>query len=98
MQRRLIPGALLLLIGALSAAGPQQAAAAIAHRYSFTTNANDSVGTANGTVVDAGVPTAVFAGGQLDLSANTGQGSNNITQDAYVDFPNGIVSAAAAGG
>jgi hypothetical protein len=98
MQRRLIPGALLLLTGAMSAAGPQQAAAAIAHRYSFTTNANDSVGTAHGTVVDAGVATAVFAGGQLDLSANTGQGSNNITQDAFVDFPNNIVSAAANGG
>jgi hypothetical protein len=98
MQRRLIPGALLLLTGAMSAAGSQQAAAAIAHRYSFTTNANDSVGTAHGTVVDAGVATAVFAGGQLDLSANTGQGSNNITQDAFVDFPNNIVSAAANGG
>jgi hypothetical protein len=72
--------------------------AALVHRYSFTTNANDSVGTAHGTVIDAGVPTAVFAGGQLDLSANTGQGSNVITEDAYVDLPNGIVSAAAAGG
>ena len=98
MQRRLIPGALLLLTGAMSAAGPQQAAAAIAHRYSFTTNANDSIGTAHGAVVDAGVPTAVFAGGQLDLSANTGQGSNNITEDAFVNFPNNIVSAAANGG
>lgn len=99
MQRRqLIPGALLLLTGAMSAAGPQQAGAAIAHRYSFTTNANDSIGTANGTVVDAGAATAVFAGGELDLSANTGQGSNGVTEDAYVNFPNGIVSAAANAG
>jgi len=98
MQRRLIPGALLLLIGAMSAVGPQQTLAAVAHRYSFTADANDSIGTAHGTVVDANVPTAVFAGGQLDLSANTGQGSNNITEDAFVDFPNSIVSAAAAGG
>ena len=98
MQRRLIPGALLLLTGAMSAAGPQQAAAAIAHRYSFTTNANDSVGGANGTLVDPGAPTAVFVGGQLDLSANNGNGSNGITEDAYVDLPNGIISAAAAGG
>src|SRR5690606_15227089 len=76
MQRRLIPGALLLLIGALSAAGPQQAAAAIAHRYSFTADATDSIGTAHGTVIDfGGAPTAVFTGGQLDLSANVGNGS-----------------------
>ena len=98
MQRRLIPGALLLLTGAMSAAGPQQATAAVTHRYSFTTDANDSVGTAHGTVVDVGAATAVFAGGQLDLSANTGQGSNNITEDAYVDFPNSIVSQSANGG
>jgi hypothetical protein len=99
MQRRLIPGALLLLTGAMSAAGPQQAAAAIAHRYSFTTNANDSIGTAHGTLMDAGAPTAVFANGQLDVSANTGQGSNSgITEDAWVNLPNGIISAAATTG
>lgn len=98
MQRRSIPGAMLLLIGAMSAAGPQQAAAAITHRYSFSANANDSIGTAHGTVVDAGVATAVFAGGQLDLSANTGQGSNNVTEDAFVDFPNSIVSQSVASG
>jgi hypothetical protein len=99
MQRRLIPGALLLLTGVMSAAGPQQAAAAIAHRYSFTTNANDSVGTAHGVLMDAGAPTAVFAGGQLDVSANTGQGSNSgITEDAWVNLPNGIISAAATTG
>jgi hypothetical protein len=71
---------------------------ALVHRYSFTTNANDSVGSAHGTLVDAGAPTAVFAGGQLNLSANTGQGSNAITEDAYVDLPNGIITAAASGG
>jgi hypothetical protein len=71
---------------------------ALAHRYSFTTNANDSVGTAHGTVIDAGAPTAVFAGGQLDLSANTGQGSNAITEDAFVDLPNGLISGIASGG
>ena len=41
---------------------------------------------------------ASFAGGQLDLSANAGQGSNAITEDAYVDLPNGIVSSAASSG
>jgi hypothetical protein len=99
MQRRIIPGALLLLSGAMTVAGSQVATAAIAHRYSFTANANDSIGTAHGTVIDAGVPTAVFAGGQLDLSANSGQGSNSgISEDAYVDFPNGLISSAANAG
>jgi hypothetical protein len=44
------------------------------------------------------MPNFTFSGSQLDLSANTGQGSNNITEDAYVDLPNGIISAAASGG
>jgi hypothetical protein len=74
--------------------------AAVVHRYSFNDGtANDSVGGANGAVVDNGAPTAVFSGGVLDLSANTGQGSNSgISEDAYVNLPNGIVSAAASGG
>jgi hypothetical protein len=72
---------------------------ALRHRYSFSGDATDSVGVAHGTVVDAGVPTAVLAGGVLDLSANTGQGSNSgISEDAYVNLPNGIISAAASGG
>lgn len=72
--------------------------AALRHRYSFTSDASDSVGGANGTVVDPGAATAVFAGGKLDLSANVGNGSNNIVEDAFVDLPNGIVTAATSGG
>jgi hypothetical protein len=72
--------------------------AALRHRYSFTSDASDSVGGANGTVVDPGVPTAAFAGGKLDLTANVGNGSNNIVEDAFVDLPNGIVTAATNGG
>jgi hypothetical protein len=72
---------------------------ALQHRYSFTSDATDSVGGAHGAVVDAGAATAVFAGGVLDLSANTGQGSDSgISEDAYVDLPNGIISGAASGG
>jgi hypothetical protein len=75
------------------------AEAALKNRYSFTTNANDSVGVAHGTVVDAGTtPNHTFAGGQIDLSANTGQGSNSITEDAYVDLPNGVFSSAVNAG
>lgn len=84
----------LLLIAAIPQAGAQ-----LVHRYSFTTNANDSVGSAHASVVDAGTTSnAVFSGGMLDLSANAGNPSNAITEDAYVNLPNGVVSAAAAGG
>lgn len=72
--------------------------AELVHRYSFTSDASDSIGTAHGTVVDAGAPTAVFSGGRLDLSGNSGQGSNGITEDAYVNLPNGIVTSAVTGG
>ncbi len=89
----------LLLVGLAACGGSREAVAALAHRYSFTTNANDSIGTAHGTVVDADTPSHVFANGQLDLSANTGQGSNAATlTDAYVDLPNGIISTAASSG
>jgi hypothetical protein len=89
------------MVFCLVMSGASAVHAALAHRYSFTGNANDSVGGAHGTVVDGLAPTAVFAGGQLDLSANTGQGSNEAVatrNDAYVDLPNGIISAAASGG
>ncbi|MCA9189895.1 MAG: PEP-CTERM sorting domain-containing protein, partial [Planctomycetales bacterium] len=75
------------------------ASADMVHRYSFNISADDSIGGANGTVVDAGVGVNyAFVGGQIDLSANTGQGSNDITEDAYVDLPNGIVTAAVNSG
>jgi hypothetical protein len=83
-----------LAIGCASAAH-----GALKHRYSFTGDASDSISGAHGNVIDAGAATAVFAGGVLDLSANTGQGSNSgISEDAYVNLPNGIISAAASGG
>ena len=53
---------------------------------------NDSVGGANGTVVDAGTtPDFNFTGGRLDLSIQFRAGSSAITEDAYVDLPNGII-------
>lgn len=97
MNRR----ACLLAFGvALLAVTAMPAHAVLVHRYTFNSgNANDSVGNANATVVDAGAPTAVFtAGGQLDLSANTGQASNAVTEDAYVNLPNGIIQSAAQNG
>ena len=77
---------------------PRDVHAALAHRYSFDGNVNDSVGTANGAIIDPGAVTAAFAGGQLDLSANTGEPSNAIGEDAYVDLPNGMITGIATGG
>jgi hypothetical protein len=88
----------LVLAATAACITPRDAAAALAHRYSFSGNANDSVGTAHGTVVDFGVPTAVFANGELDLSANTGEGSNAVSEDAYVDLPNGLITEVANSG
>jgi hypothetical protein len=73
--------------------------AQLAHRYSFTANANDSVGTAHGNVVDAGTTAnSSFTGGALDFSANTGETSNAITEGAYLNLPNFTVSSAATAG
>src|SRR5262245_25197800 len=97
IQRIHLVGLILVALAVCSIS--QEASAALSHRYSFTTNANDSVGTAHGTVIDADTPSHVFANGQLDLSANTGQGSNVATlTDAYVDLPNGLISEVAASG
>ena len=71
---------------ALLLAGPG-AQAEIKHRYSFTDSAADSVGGANGEVVNNS-GNASFSDGQLVLG-NTGQISNRDAGDD-VDLPNGI--------
>jgi hypothetical protein len=96
MHRKFFVTSGALVLAALAVAIlPRHAAATLVHRYAFTGNVNDSVGAANGTLIDAGVTTATFTAGQLDLSGNVGNGSNNIVEDAYVNLPNGIISAAA---
>lgn len=98
------PGSRFLALIAVCAAviavvGESLAFAQVAHRYSFTSDASDSVGSSDGTVIDAGTTANFsFTGGMLDFSANTGETSNAITENAYLDLPNGIVSAAAAAG
>jgi hypothetical protein len=94
MPKHLFAISAALLLATLAVA-PRPAHAVLAHRYSFNGNVNDSVGTAHGTIVDAGVPTATFTAGQLDLSGNAGEGSNVIVEDAYVDLPNGLISSTA---
>jgi hypothetical protein len=85
----------LFAAAALVAVTAAPAHAVLVHRYMFNGNVCDCVGGAHGTIVDPGAPTAVFtAGGQLDLSANSG----NATEDAYVDLPNHIIQNAARSG
>jgi hypothetical protein len=99
MQRVILIGVQTFAILALAAVAVRDADAALKHRYSFTSNANDSVGGVNGTIVDAGsTPNFTFNGGQLDFSANNGESSNAIVEDAYVDLPNGMISSAVSSG
>jgi hypothetical protein len=68
----------------------------LAHRYSFASDASDSVGGANGTLNGD----ATIAGGQLVLSGNQGSsvslpagilsGVNQVTLEAWVTFPSTI--------
>ena len=77
-----------------------QASAAISNRYSFNDGtANDSVSGQNGIVYGTN---ASFSGGELNLANNPSPGSNSNNDGTgaggWVDLPNGLVSAAAAGG
>ena len=70
------------------------------HRYSFDKpedgkTVTDSIGGAHGEVIAEDLADFPFENGQLDLTANIGEGSNVILDDAYVDLPNGIISGAA---
>jgi hypothetical protein len=83
--------------------GGEQAPAALVHKYNFNDNtANDSVGTAHGTIVDpAGI--GFFTAGQYSLTNNNGALSGQdftlpATMGTYVNLPNGIFSNAAIGG
>jgi hypothetical protein len=59
-------------------------APSLLHRYSFTADANDSVGTANGTLVGG----AFITNGTVALS---GVGSSGTAGD-YVDLPNNMLT------
>lgn len=69
---------------------------ALTHRYSFNDGtANDSVGSANGTLVGTN---GSISGGQLIL-ANTGEGSQTPgATGAFLDLPNGLITGSATGG
>jgi hypothetical protein len=69
-----------LLTRAADAPGAaENPAAALRHRYSFTADARDSVGHADGTLVGA----ATLSGGQVHL---------NGTRGTYVNLPGGLIA------
>jgi hypothetical protein len=77
----------MAIISVLSAVVP----AAVVHRYSFTGNANDSLGTANGVLVNnSGL--AAYSSGQLDMGNSSLPSSTSSTIN-YVDLPNGVISS-----
>ena len=65
----------LLVSSCVVALCASTASAALVHRYSFDGNANDSVGTAHGTVMGN---TASYAGGQIVRDNPTGTGSGDF--------------------
>ncbi len=89
------PSYLVPLFGETNEQEPASAGALndLVHRWSFSGNLDDSVGNADGALVDP-QGLASFGSGVLDVSANSGQGSNQFpfNSGAYVDLPNGIVS------
>jgi hypothetical protein len=69
----------LLAVGLGTITGAAQSAATLTHRYSFTAAANDSVGTAHGTLMGA----AQVANGQVHL---------NGTRGTFVNLPGGLIA------
>jgi autotransporter-associated beta strand protein/T5SS/PEP-CTERM-associated repeat protein len=69
-------------------AGADSAKADLTHRYSFNDGtANDSIGGANGTLINPD-GLATITGGQVNF-ANNGV-NNNVLTGHYVDLPNGL--------
>jgi hypothetical protein len=85
--RPLSPGLSLALLFAAAGAAPGQ----IIHRYTFNGNADDSVGTANGTLVNA-----ITSGGQLVLDNGAGVASSSPT-GKYVSLPAAAFPTGASG-
>jgi len=63
----------------------------LVHRYSFSGNCNDSIGSSHGTLIN-GTGQSGYANGQLTLGNNGSQSSTDSLID-YVDLPNGIISS-----
>jgi len=88
MSARLAVSGLTLLVSLCYAS---LAPAALVHRYQFNGSADDSVGGANGALVN-NTGNASYGSGRLTLG-NDGSQSSNANNGDYVDLPNGIISA-----
>jgi hypothetical protein len=91
MKTKALPYKILLLVCCLSMSGGSTAlaSATLTHRYSFTTNANDSVGTADGYMTNG----ASISGNALVLNNPGGSGgvpSSGVGQ--YVALPENIIT------
>jgi len=65
----------------------------VMHRYSFEADTSDTIGGADGVLVN-NTGSSAYAGGQLTLGNNGSQSSWNATTNGdYVDLPNGLISA-----
>lgn len=65
----------------------------LAHRYSFDQNADDSVGDANGIIVDPNKADITFAGGQIVFNAGDPNNLSGSPDVHFVDLPNGLISS-----
>lgn len=69
----------------------------IVHRYSFSGNVLDSVGDANGLIIDPNYPNITFDNGQIVFDdSDDGDSSNDASGDPnahFVDLPNGLISS-----
>ncbi len=63
----------------------------LVHRYSFDDNADDSIGSAHGTLVNA-TGTAGYSNGTVNLS-NPNTPTSSASNINYIDLPNAIISA-----
>ncbi len=82
-----------LTAAALFAAILTAADAGLVNLYTFNDGtADDSVGGAHGVLVNGGAFTTAGLSGLLDLTYNTGQGGQ--AGGAYLDLPNGLITAA----
>jgi hypothetical protein len=60
----------------------------LTHRYSFTSDASDSVSGENGTLMGG----AVITSGSLDLTANGPSGQGNGTSGSYLALPRDVIT------
>jgi hypothetical protein len=92
----------VVVLGVMALTVPT-AKAVLVNQYTFNDGTiHDSASGQDGVVVD-NTGLARFTGGMVDLTGNTGTGSNQdfsnpATVGAYVDLPNGIITSAVNGG